>query len=185
MDDEFIDIIDENGIIVGQTTRQVAFMEGILHPAVNIILVNSKGEIYIQQRSINKAAFPLYWDTSVGEHVMRGESFRKAAFRGLEEELSVIGVSIKLIRGGHIQKSEYKRNNRLIKDYEFVKLYLAFSEKIPKINHQEIRQGKFISLRKISNMLENNDKKVKFTPWGRDELRYILQNLKSVKRLTH
>src|SRR3989344_5510301 len=119
MDGELIDIVDENGKVIGQVTRQETYRKGLLHPAVNVIVLNNNGEIYLQRRSANKKSYPLYWDISISEHLKSGEDFEKAALRGLLEELSVV-APVKLLRGKHIQKSEFTKDGQLIKEYELV-----------------------------------------------------------------
>ena len=100
IDKELIDIVNKTGKVIGKTTRSQAYKEGILHSAVNIIVINKKGQIFIQRRS-SKKILPLYWDISASEHVKSGENYKSAAIRGLKEELSIT-ASVKLLREKHI-----------------------------------------------------------------------------------
>lgn len=170
MPDEIVDIVDKNGKVIKKSTRSEACKKGLLHPAVNILVVNSHRKIFLQRRSVTKSAFPLFWDISASEHIGAGEGFKEAAVRGLGEELS-IKSDVRLIRPKHIQKSEYKKGEDLIKEYELVELYCAYFDGEININREEVLEGKFVDIGEFKNFNENN-----FTPWGLDEIKYILKN---------
>ncbi len=104
-DKETVDIVDKKGSVIGQATRSQVYKQGLLHPTVNIVVINKKGEIFIQQRS-EKKILPLYWDISASEHIKSGEGYESAAIRGLDEELSITSP-VKLLRSKHIQRNEY------------------------------------------------------------------------------
>lgn len=173
MEKEVIDIVDENGEVVGKTTRGEAYNKGLLHLAVNIIVVNSQGEIYIQQRSSTKSVFPLYWDISAAEHVKSGESFIAAASRGLWEELSIT-AEVKLLRPKHLQKGEYNKDGKVIKEYEVVELYGIVYDGPIRVDSEEVAQGIFVSQDKLKKRIE--EEKMQFTPWSLDEINFLLQN---------
>lgn len=177
--EEIVDIVDKRGSVVGKATREEVYAKGLLHPAVNIIVVNPQGKIYIQQRSAKKSAFPLYWDISCAEHLKSGETFKKAAIRGLLEELS-IDVNIKKLRDKHVQRSEYHKGDKLIKEYELVELWGAVWGGEIKIDLEEVANGKFVSLPDLKEFGE-----LTFTPWGLDEVRFVLKNPQVIFGLTH
>ncbi|MDO8573740.1 MAG: NUDIX domain-containing protein [Candidatus Daviesbacteria bacterium] len=159
---EVVDIVDKNGKVIGQATRSEVYKKGLLHPAVNIVVVNQKGQIFIQQRS-SKKILPLYWDISASEHVKSGEDYKSAAIRGLKEELSII-APVKLLREKHIQRNEYIKEQTCSIEYELVELYgVVYGGKIV-IDKDEIAEGKFISFEKLCELIKNNQ--IKFSPWG-------------------
>lgn len=179
---EVVDVVDENGVVISQATRNEVYEKGLLHPAVNIILINQKGQIYIQQRSAKKSAFPLYWDISAAEHLKSGENYQEGAYRGLREELS-IKTPLKLLRPKHIQKSQFVKKGQLIKEYELVELYGGVWSQNIQFDPEEISAGKFVLLKELKEMLENNNDR--FTPWGMDELGYIIRKPHLIAGLTH
>ncbi len=169
MENEVIEIVNKNGKIIGNTTRQKAYQKGLLHLAVNMFVFNSKGQVYIQKRSASKSSFPLYWDISASEHVKPGESPKNAATRGLMEELSII-TNVKLLRKKHIQKSLFVKKGKNIIEHEIVRLYSTKYDGKIKIDKNEVASGKFVSLSKLKSLLKTE----KFTPWGIEEIEYIL-----------
>lgn len=170
MDDELIDHVDKNGNVLRQITRGEAYQKGYLHPVVNILIVNSDGKIYLQRRSAKKSAFPFFWDISAAEHVASGESWQNAATRGLKEELS-INTKLRLLRPKHIQKSKFEKNGKYIKEYELVEMYGGLYDGNIKIDKDEVLEGRFVTLDDLSNFDTGN-----FTPWGLDEVRFLLKN---------
>jgi len=90
-DEELLDLLDEEGLVIGRARRGDAHGQPSLrHRAVHIFVVNPKGEFYLQKRSRNKRVAPGLWDTSVGGHVPSGESYEEGALRELEEELGIV-----------------------------------------------------------------------------------------------
>ncbi len=168
-DKEVLDIVDKTGKIIGQAERNEVYKKGLLHPAVNIVVTNNKGQIFIQRRSLKKI-LPLYWDISASEHVKSGEDYKSAAIRGLKEELSII-APVKLLRGKHIQRNEYKTQDICLVEYELVELYGAIYDGKIRINQEEVAEGKFIFLKELSKLIINNQ--IKFSPWGLDELKFL------------
>lgn len=181
IDKELIDIVNKTGKVIGKATRSQAYKEGLLHPAVNIIVINEKGQIFIQRRSTKKI-LPLYWDISASEHVKSGEDYEAAAKRGLKEELSII-TPLKLLRKKHIQKNEYVKEQARFIENELVELYGVIYDGKIVINKDEVAEGKFISFEKLNELIKNNQ--IKFTPWGFDEINYLLNHQNVISELIH
>jgi len=180
-DKETVDIVDRIGKVISKATRSQVYKEGLLHPAVNIVVVNKKGQIFIQRRSPKKI-LPLYWDISASEHVKSGEDYKSAALRGLMEELS-IKIPIKLLRNKHIQRNEYLTKDICLIEHELVELYGGTYDGKIKVNLEEISKGQFISFEKLHELIKTNQ--IKFSPWGLDELNYLFNNLSIISKLIH
>ncbi len=180
-DQEEIDVVDKTGKTTGKATRSQVYKEGLLHPAVNILVINKKGQIFIQRRSLKKI-LPLYWDISASEHVKSEESYKSAAIRGLKEELS-INAPLKLLRDKHIQRNEYVTEKNRLVEYELVELYGAVYNGKIEIDYDEVIEGKFISFKKLRELTRNN--RIKFSPWGLDEINYLLENSNVISELIH
>lgn len=178
-DTEKVDLVDKTGKVTGQATRDQVYKKGLLHPAVNILVANSKGQIFIQRRG-SKRILPWYWDISAAEHVRSGENYRSAAIRGLKEELSIT-ASVKLLRKKHIQKNVYKTKDINLIEFELVQTYGAIYNGKIRINHEEIAEGRFVSFEKLNELIENP--KIKFSPWGLDELNYLFNNPSIISEL--
>jgi isopentenyldiphosphate isomerase len=167
---EVLDIVDENGVVIGRASRGEMYRTGLAHPAVNVLLFNSKHQIFIQKRVANKDAFPNFWDISVAEHLKSDESFRDGAVRGLLEELSVDGSDVILLRGKHLQRSEFVVGRKKIRENELVELYgITYDGEIV-VNHEEVFKGRFVNISALWQFGEKD-----FTPWGLDEIGFLLR----------
>jgi 16S rRNA (adenine1518-N6/adenine1519-N6)-dimethyltransferase len=61
-----------------------------------VLLINTKGEILLQQRGQHVIA-PLLWSESAAGHVDAGESYHSTAARELAEEVGVADVELKKV----------------------------------------------------------------------------------------
>jgi isopentenyl-diphosphate delta-isomerase len=86
---EYLDVVNEQDIVIGKETRKKVHEVGLWHRGVHVFLYNEKGEILIQKRSADRSSSPSLLDCSVSEHVQAGESYQDAAIRGLKEELRI------------------------------------------------------------------------------------------------
>lgn len=87
---ELFPIVDAEGNTIGCATRgECHDGSKLLHPVVHLHLLNSAGEIYLQQRPLWKEIQPGKWDTAVGGHVDYGESVAYALLREVREEIGI------------------------------------------------------------------------------------------------
>ena len=85
---EMLPVVEENGLVVGQTPRKEAHSGlKLLHPVVHLHILNRDGELFLQKRSKFKDLLPGKWDTAVGVHVDYGEILEDALYREAYEEL--------------------------------------------------------------------------------------------------
>jgi isopentenyldiphosphate isomerase len=84
--EELLNVYDRDGRVVGAKRRTEAKASGEPVGAVNVLLVNSRGEVLLQRRPQDKENGGS-WDKSVGGHVSAGEGFDETAVREAGEEL--------------------------------------------------------------------------------------------------
>lgn len=84
---EMLPVIDENGNVIAQATRNACHGNGFLHPVVHLHVIDRMSNLYLQHRSANKDLMPGMWDTAVGGHVSYGEYIPEALFREAGEEI--------------------------------------------------------------------------------------------------
>lgn len=96
-DEQFI-VVNEKDEIVGYKTRyECHHNKSLIHRAINIALFNSKGQIVLQKRSLQKDLYPGYYALSSTGHVSKGETYEEAAIRELKEEMGVSKINLKRI----------------------------------------------------------------------------------------
>ena len=94
MGEEMLPVVEENGLVVGQTSRkEVHGGLKLLHPVVHLHIMNRNSELFLQKRSKSKDLLPGFWDTAVGGHVDYGESLEDTLYREASEELGFIAFN--------------------------------------------------------------------------------------------
>jgi 8-oxo-dGTP pyrophosphatase MutT (NUDIX family) len=92
--DEIVAIVDEHNTVVGAVPRREMRAKRLPHRSTYILVFNSRGELYIQKRTMTKDVFPGYYDTAAGGVALAGESYEQGAERELEEEMGIRGVPL-------------------------------------------------------------------------------------------
>ena len=89
MPEEIFDVVNERDEVVGQNTRREVHRLGLKHRAVHVLVFNSRGETFLQKRSMTKDREPGKWDSSSSGHVDSGEDYDACAVRELREEIGL------------------------------------------------------------------------------------------------
>lgn len=140
---ELLEFVDENCTPLGILPRGEIHAKGAYHKSVHIFLFNSKGEIYLQKRSLDREEFPGLWSSSASGHVSPGEPLIHGAQRELKEEL---GIKVKLEKV--LQVKPCPETNR-----ECVTLFVGRTDKKPNPNPFEIIEGKFFQIEELEKLL--------------------------------
>jgi isopentenyldiphosphate isomerase len=87
---ELVDVLDEDGVIVGTATRREIRQRRLPHRCTYILLFNPAGELLIHQRTETKDVFPGYWDVAIGGVLAAGEDWETGTRRESIEEIGVV-----------------------------------------------------------------------------------------------
>jgi isopentenyldiphosphate isomerase len=85
--EEIFDVVNDRNEVIGQELRSVVHRTGLKHRAVHVLVFNSRGDLFLQKRSMAKDCFPGTWDSSASGHLDRGEEYDACAIREVREEL--------------------------------------------------------------------------------------------------
>jgi isopentenyl-diphosphate delta-isomerase type 1 len=85
--EEIFDVVNERDEVIGARPRSEVHRLKLNHRAVHVLVFNSRGELFLQQRSLTKDCFPGVWDSSSSGHLDQGEEYDACAVRELAEEL--------------------------------------------------------------------------------------------------
>lgn len=88
MEDQLI-LVDEHDRRTGTAGKTLVHKEGLLHRAVSVFLVNSRGEWLLQQRHKDKYHSGGLWSNTCCSHPRHGEVVSTAARRRLKEEMGI------------------------------------------------------------------------------------------------
>ena len=75
--DELVTIVDKDNNEVGVVPRREMRSGRLRHRATYILVVKSKGELFVQKRTQTKDVFPGYYDVAAGGVVLAGESYEE------------------------------------------------------------------------------------------------------------
>ncbi len=92
--DEIVAIVDEHNNVVGAVSRKEMRARCLRHRSTYILVFNTRGQLFVQKRTMNKDVFPGYFDSVAGGVILAGESYEEGARRELEEELGIRGAHL-------------------------------------------------------------------------------------------
>ena len=87
--DELVDVLDDDGRVVGQNTRRDMRAQRLPHRTCYVLVFNARGELFVHLRTATKDVYPSHWDVAVGGVLAAGERFAEGAERETLEELGV------------------------------------------------------------------------------------------------
>ena len=91
---EIVAVVDEDNNVVGSAARREMRARRLPHRATYILVFNSRGDVYVQKRTLTKDVFPGYYDPAAGGVVLAGEGYLEGARRELEEEMGIRDVPL-------------------------------------------------------------------------------------------
>lgn len=142
---ELFDVVNDRNEVIGQETRGEVHRQGLLHRAVHVFVMNSRGEVFLQKRSHLKDVSPLKWDSSSAGHLDAGESYADCAIREVREENGIqiqeTELALELAAGVHT-------------DFEFVQLRMAHHNGPMRCPPEEIAYGEWFPPDLITQWIE-------------------------------
>ena len=147
MKDELFDVVDDRDEVIGQELRTEVHRRNLLHRAVHVLVINSRGLVFLQKRSGRKDTFPGAWDSSASGHLGVGESYDLAAARELEEEIG--------LRPSHPLERLFRIAACPETGYEFVWVYRYNSDGPLTLNAEEIEAGDWFEPKQVSQWMKD------------------------------
>ena len=149
--EEILDIYDENKV---KTEKKHMRGSGTLRTneyvvVVEVLILNSKGQILLGQRSKNKKRNPLKWETTQGS-VKSGENSEEAAARELKEEL---GLNIAKESLNYVQTLK-DDDEHIFKDMYWAKKDIDIND--VKFTDGEVVDAKWVDINEFNNMSKLN-----------------------------
>src|SRR5207237_10724606 len=89
MPEEIFDVVNDRDEVIARKPRGEIHRLKLKHRAVHVLVFNSRGELFLQKRSMKKDCFPGAWDSSASGHLDSGETYGACAVRELREEIGL------------------------------------------------------------------------------------------------
>lgn len=157
MSDDVI-LVDSDDNILGTMQKMEAHVKGRLHRAFSVFIFNTKGELLIQQRALDKYHSGGKWTNTCCSHPRMGEDTMAAAHRRLAEEM---GMDCELkYEFSFVYEAEMPEG---ITENEFDHVYFGISNDLPNPDPLEVAAYKYISMNDLQNDIHLNPEN--YTAW--------------------
>lgn len=151
-------LVDENDVPVGTIEKMEAHEKALLHRAFSVFIFNSKGEMLLQQRAINKYHSGGLWTNACCSHPYDKQDTLAAAEKRLQEEM---GFSTSLKKAFEfVYKADFD-NGLTEHEYDHVFIGQYDGEILP--DKDEVEDFCFISMEELKTAMELHPQK--YTAW--------------------
>jgi isopentenyl-diphosphate delta-isomerase len=151
-------LVDEQDAEVGKMGKMEAHQKGLLHRAFSIFILNDKGQMLLQQRTLSKYHSGGLWTNACCSHPQPGETILEAANKRLQEEM---GFTTELTEAFSFVYNA-KFNNGLT-EYEFDHVLIGKYNSPIAPNESEVKDYCFLSINQINAALQITPQK--YTAW--------------------
>jgi isopentenyl-diphosphate delta-isomerase len=158
MTEKQIILVNESDETIGVMDKMEAHRKGVLHRAFSVFIFNSKGEMLLQQRALNKYHSGGLWTNACCSHPGPGEDTIVAANRRLKEEMGFQTHLKKIF--DFVYRSEFE--NGLI-EHEFDHIFVGEFERDIVMNREEVKDFCYKKLDEIRDSLAIQPQK--YTAW--------------------
>lgn len=155
---EYLAIADDDDNVLGKATYDERKAKSLTSRAANVLVFNSKGELFMHKRSLSLDLYPGMWDVKFGGFVRYGESYEAAALRELNEEAAITGAALIEVFRMKSRRPENRTNRKVFK--------CTYNGKIT-LDPAEVAEGKFVTVKEAERMM----KKGKLSPSAQDIFR--------------
>jgi isopentenyl-diphosphate Delta-isomerase len=158
MEQQFVILVDEHDTQIGIEEKIAAHKKALLHRAFSILIYNSKGEMLLQQRALDKYHAGGLWSNTCCSHPKPAESLEDATQRRLQEEL---GFHCEITKQTHFIYNLPVGNG--LTEHEYLHVYSGTYEGDLQLNPAEVADTRWITETDLQK--ETSEHPELFTPW--------------------
>lgn len=151
-------LVNEQDIPVGVMEKMDAHRKGLLHRAFSIFIFNSKGEMLLQQRAMNKYHSGGLWTNACCSHPKPGEITLEAAMKRLREEMGFETALEEIFC--FVYKKELDNG---LTEHEFDHVYIGVYDNEISPDKDEVNDYCYKSIDEIKESLQSHP--FKYTAW--------------------
>lgn len=150
--DEYLDLVDSQDRVIGKKLRSEIYAENLSNfRVINAFIINSKGQLWIPRRTVDKRIFPLCLDMSVGGHVESGESYIETFKRETMEELN---IDVDKITHRLLGKVTPLSDNVSA----YMEVYEIFSDEVPNYNPNDFIEYFWLTPKEVVHIINEGEK---------------------------
>nr|NMN91266.1 isopentenyl-diphosphate delta-isomerase [Brenneria salicis ATCC 15712 = DSM 30166] len=152
-------LVDEADRPTGVMEKQEAHEKGLLHRAITVYVFNSRQQLLLQQRALDKYHSGGLWSNTCCSHHAPGEKRRKPASsvvsgNGLRCPLTpIFTLTYRLALENGLTKHEVGH------------VYFGVTDDIPQVSPEEVADYEYLLLEQIGHNMETSPER--FTAWFR------------------
>ena len=158
MSEELVVLVNEKDEKVGLMPKQEAHIKGVLHRAFSVFVLNSKNELMLQHRALEKSHSPGLWTNTCCSHQRDGEDSISAGKRRLMEEMG-FNCDLKETTS-FIYKAPFDNG---LTEHELDHILVGHFEGEPKINPDEVADWKWMRVEQVKEDIEKHPEN--YTAW--------------------
>ena len=151
-------LVDENDVPVGTMEKIEVHQKALLHRAFSIFIFNSKGDMLLHQRAMNKYHSGGLWTNACCSHPGNGQQTIDAAQKRLEEEM---GFTVPLAKAFDFIYKAVLENG--LTEYEYDHVFVGFYDGEINPDSKEVKDFCFASMQEIKNSFLSHPQK--YTEW--------------------
>lgn len=155
---EQVILVDKWDNAVGSEKKLAVHKNGLLHRAFSVFVLNSKGELLLQKRSLLKYHTPGLWSNTCCSHPRPGEDTEEAAHRRLREEMGFDCILQNIFQIRYELPVAHD-----LAEHEYNHIYLGRSDQKPRPDPTEVADFRWVPLPLLHR--EMRECPGRFTPW--------------------
>ncbi|MBL0129482.1 MAG: isopentenyl-diphosphate Delta-isomerase [Flavobacteriales bacterium] len=155
---EQVVLVDVEDHELGAMEKLSAHREGLLHRAFSVFIFNTKGDLLLQQRALDKYHSAGRWSNTCCGHPRPGETVKAAAERRLDEEM---GLGSELQPTFHFVYSTELGDG--MKEHELDHVLIGISDSDPTPDPQEAVDWRWVSRNELQREMKSHPGL--FTAW--------------------
>lgn len=158
--EERVVLVDENDAEVGTLEKQRAHLEGRLHRALSVFVLNSRGEMLLQRRAPGKYHSGGLWTNTCCSHPRPGEAVDEAARRRLREEMG-IDTDLTLVFE-FVYRADVGPG---LVEHEYDHVFIGRYDGQPRPSADEVDGWRWVPVHEVARQVRDDPDA--FTPWFR------------------
>lgn len=136
---EEVILVDEFDTAIGTMEKMEAHEKGRLHRAFSVFIFNSRGQMLLQRRALDKYHSGGLWTNTCCSHPRPGEDTKAAAERRLREEM---GLQLTLqAKTSFVYRASFANS---LTEHEFDHVFTGHTDNDPLINRDEVESYKWL-----------------------------------------
>ncbi|MFM7812943.1 MAG: isopentenyl-diphosphate Delta-isomerase [Flavobacteriales bacterium] len=151
-------LVDEDDNPLGLAEKMEAHRSGLLHRAFSIFIFNTKGEMLIHRRALDKYHSAGLWTNACCSHPLPEENLQAAAARRLNEEM---GMSCNL--EWKFSFVYFANLEHGLIEHELDHVFMGVTDELPIPNPDEVCEWRWTSMSMLEREIKSSPER--FTAW--------------------